>query len=263
MVRNMGYKTLMVSAILGLSLGSAALIAEDGESMSEADVAMYAEMGDANPAEVYVMEGESYLEEKVGGTEGLADFLGVSEDDLGAELATFPKYVKKIGMVVAIDQMLQAAMAANGNEPYKLTSSEMNGMAAFVKSLANGEKITLDLKESHNKEYYELGKEIFHVRRGGRGLSCYNCHSETTIGSRLRMQILPNLGAPQTKAAATWPAYRMTKSELTALQKRFQGCMNNSLQAKLPQGAKEMVALELYVTSLAEGETVQIPGLKR
>jgi sulfur-oxidizing protein SoxA len=77
------------------------------------------------------------------------------------------------------------------------------------------------------------------------------------------MQELPNLGAPVTKAGGTWPAYRMTKSELTTMQKRFQGCMENSSQTKLPLGSKEMVALEVYVTSLANGQTIAIPGLKR
>jgi sulfur-oxidizing protein SoxA len=55
----------------------------------------------------------------------------------------------------------------------------------------------------------------------------------------------------------------MTKSELTTLQKRFQGCMQNSSQAPLPIGSKEMVSLELYVRSLANNQAVAIPGLKR
>jgi sulfur-oxidizing protein SoxA len=77
----------------------------------------------------------------------------------------------------------------------------------------------------------------------------------------LRTQILPNLGAVD--AGGTWPAYRMTKSSLRTLQRRFQGCMKNALMAVIPIGSKEMVALEVYVTNMAKGKPIAIPGLKR
>ena len=57
--------------------------------------------------------------------------------------------------------------------------------------------------------------------------------------------------------------YDMTKSQLRTLQRRFQGCMENALLAVLPIGSKEMVGLEVYVTDLAKGKTIAIPGLKR
>ena len=57
----------------------------------------------------------------------------------------------------------------------------------------------------------------------------------------------------------------MTKSSLRTLQRRFQGCMKNALLKVLPIGSKEMVGLEVYVTSLAQKEKkkIAIPGLKR
>lgn len=232
-------------------------------SMTEADQAMYEEMQENNPAELFLMQGEEFLRKSIGSESNLAKFLGVSEDDLPKEIATFPKYIKKIGMVVGIDQMLQAATASYGNKPYKIGSKEMDYMSAYVKSIANEEKINLDLNEPHIKEYLKLGEEVYNQRRGGRGLSCNSCHNKDTVGARLRMQILPSLGDPKFKSAATWPAYRMTMSKLVTLQGRFRGCMNNSLMAKLPEGSVEMVALEVYVTSLAQGEEIAIPGLKR
>ncbi|MGE4296275.1 MAG: sulfur oxidation c-type cytochrome SoxA [Campylobacterales bacterium] len=253
------FKLTLAAALMGAPF----LMAEEDLSMTEADKAMYEEMTENNPAEIFLMEGEELLSNNVGGEAGLAKFMGVKEDNLAKELATYPKYVKKIGMVVGIDQLLQAAMAENGKKPFKLASKEMVYMGAYVKSLANEEPINLDLSDKHTKEYLKLGEEVYHTRRGGRGLSCYSCHSEATIGTRLRMQILPALGDPKFKSAATWPAYRMTQSKLVTLQGRFRGCMNNSLMAKLPEGSKEMVALEVYVSAMAQGESVQLPGLKR
>lgn len=236
-------------------------LAAENLSMSDKDKELYS--SDENPGELYVSKGEAIFKKTFKSTEELAKFLGVEKSKLAAELATYPKYLPKAGKVVALDQMLQLAMSERGLAPYKLTSDDMVFMSAYVFSLANDQKLNVDTTGEHAKEYYDYGKKIYYTQRGLRGLSCYSCHSQGVLGMRLRMQILPNLGSPEFKSGATWPAYRMTKSELTTLQKRFQGCMENSSQAKLPIGSKEMVSLELYVRSLANGQTIAIPGLKR
>ncbi len=230
-------------------------------SMSDKDKELYS--SDENPGELYVSKGEEIFKKTFGSTDELAKFLGVEKSKLPDELATYPKYLPKAGKVVALDQMLQLAMHEKGLKPFKLTSDDMVFMSAYVFSLANDRKLNVDTASEPAKEAYEYGKKIYYTQRGLRGLSCYSCHSQGVLGMRLRMQILPNLGAPEFKSGATWPAYRMTKSELTTLQKRFQGCMQNSSQKPLPIGSKEMVSLELFVRSMANGQTIAIPGLKR
>ncbi len=252
-----------VALVLCAALLGSLYAAEEKLSMSKEDRALYQEMLENNPADIFVEEGSEYLDE-LGGEEALAKFLGIKEDALSKYLAGFPRYIDKIGMVVAIDQMLQAFMYDQGKKPYKLKSAEMDAFAAYVKSLANGEKINIDINANeHMKKAYRLGKQMFELRRGKRGLSCNSCHSKEVVGLRLRMQILPDLGDPKVKAAATWPAYRMTKGKMFTLQKRFQQCMKNALLAKLPLGSKQMVALEVYVTDMAKGQEIHIPGLKR
>ncbi|MDD3835398.1 MAG: sulfur oxidation c-type cytochrome SoxA, partial [Sulfurimonas sp.] len=110
---------------------------------------------------------------------------------------------------------------------------------------------------------YALGKLTFEQKRGSRGLSCLSCHSPQVIGGILRTQPLPDIGSNGNASAATWPAYRMTKSSLRTLQRRFQGCMNNALLAVIPLGSPEMVGLEVYFTQEAKGSEIAIPGLKR
>ncbi len=230
-------------------------------SMSAADKAMYEEMLDNNPADIFVDEGSEFFDDLIG-EKDFASFLGVSEKELPKYIAGFPRYVKKLDMVAGLDQVMQAILAQKGKKVFKLKSPEMFSMLAYVKSLANDEKINLDIDaDEHIKASYELGKKVYNTPRGGRGLACLSCHSKATVGLALRTQILPNLG--NVKAAATWPAYRMTKSSLRTLQRRFQGCMNNALQAKIPIGSREMVALEVYVTSMAIDKEIAIPGLKR
>lgn len=263
-MRQVKYKTkLFFGGLIILSLGTVVSANEESLSMSEEDMKMYAEMQENNPGELYVMQGESSME-SVGGEEGLAKFLDIKPTELPAYLAGFPRYIEKIGMVVAIDQMLQAAQKTNGNEPYKLTDNKMLYFAAYVKSLANGEKISIDINANPKmKEAYAEGEKEFKNRRGGRGLSCYSCHNSGVVGMRLRMQLLPDLSSPLNKSAATWPAYRMTTDKLVSLQGRFNQCQNNALLAKLPVGSKEMVGLEVYVTEMSKGQEMAIPGIKR
>lgn len=251
-------KTILAGALAALLVSP--LFAEN-LSMSDSDKQLYS--SDENPGELYISKGEAIFKKTIGTTADLAAFLGVEKSQLAPELATYPKYLSKAGKVVGIDQMLQLAMSEKGLKPFKLTSSDMVFMSSYVFSIANDQKLNIDTTGEHAKEAYEYGKKIYFTQRGARGLSCNSCHSQGVLGMRLRMQILPNLGSAESKSGATWPAYRMTKSELTTLQKRFQGCMQNSSQAQLPIGSKEMVSLEVYVRSLANGQSVAIPGLKR
>ena len=253
----------MRRVILPLALLVTMATAGEQFAMSDADRAMYKEMLENNPADIFVEEGGEILEEELGGDEALAKFLGVSEKELPKEIASFPKYVKKLGNVVGLDQVMQAMQVAQGKERTKLKSAKMFSMLAYVKSLANDEVPHIDLSEPHEKAAFELGKKTFMTPRGGRGLSCNSCHSKDIVGMVLRTQPLPDLGA--VGAGSTWPAYRMTKSSLRTLQRRFQGCMKNALLKVIPIGSKEMVGLEVYVTKLAEEQKkpIAIPGLKR
>jgi len=254
----------MKRVILPLALLVTFATAGEQFAMSDADRAMYKEMLENNPADIYVEEGGELLEENLGGEEALAKFLGISEKELPKYIAGFPRYIKKLGNVAGVDQVLQAMQVEQGKEKTKLKSEKMFSMLAYVKSLANDEQFTIDVNaDKHIKASYDLGKKTFETARGGRGLSCLSCHSKDIIGMVLRTQPLPDLG--EAGAGATWPAYRMTKSSLRTLQRRFQGCMKNALLKVIPIGSKEMVGLEVYVSTLAQEKkkAIAIPGLKR
>ncbi|MDP1785171.1 MAG: sulfur oxidation c-type cytochrome SoxA [Sulfuricurvum sp.] len=250
------------AALLSISL-CGLLNADEQLSMSDSDKAMYAEMVENNPAAMDIADGEETFNRLIG-EEAYAKMLGVKAKDLPKYIAGFPRFVKPAGKVVTLAQTLQMAMADRGQNVPKLESKEIVTMSAYVKSLANDQKTNIDVKANKQmKEMMALGQAVFEERRGGRGLSCNSCHSPDIVGSRLRMQPLPDLGAKETAAAGTWPAYRMTQSAMVTLDKRMQQCMKNALLAEIPLGSKEMVALEVYVTNKTKGNAIQIPGLKR
>ena len=249
-----------------LALASTTTFAEQ-YSMSDADRAMYEELKENNPAELDLAYGEQIFPKAIGGKAALAKSLGVSEANLAAEIASYPKYVQKAEAVIGLDQALQLAMNENGQKPYKLASKEMVSMYLYVKSLANGQKLTMDKDaNNHMKDAYKLGEKMWWAKRGGRGLSCADCHEvapKGVAGMILRTQNLPVIADKSANSAGTWPAYRMEMSGLVTLQGRFKQCMNNSLQAKIPEGSKEMVGLEVYVTNMNKGMDVALHGLKR
>ena len=257
-------KKVLLSLAFLSTMAMLQLNAGEQFAMSDADRAMYAEMLENNPAEIYVEEGGEILEEALGGEAALAKFLEVSEKDLPKYIAGFPRYIKKLGNVVGLDQVMQAMQVEQGKEKTKLKSGKMFSMLAYAKSLANDELINIDVTaDEHIKASYALGEKTYMTARGGRGLSCNSCHSADIVGQVLRTQPLPDLG--EVAVGGTWPAYRMTKSSLRTTQRRFQGCMKNALLKVIPIGSKEMVALEVYVTKLAadKKKTIAIPGLKR
>jgi L-cysteine S-thiosulfotransferase len=253
----------LLSQLLISSLLIGGLYAKESLSMSKADLAMYEEMLENNPADLFISEGEELFEELLG-EDLLVEVLNINEDNLASYLAGFPRYIKQAGTVITLSQLTQLAFSKQKLSVPKLESEKIIFITAYIKSLANDESTNIDITaNAQMKEAYQLGERIFHQRRGGRGLSCFSCHSHEIVGQRLRMQILPDLGSKKSATSSTWPAYRMTKSNMVSLDKRFQQCMKNALLAPLPLGSKEMVSLEVHITHLNKGHTIAIPGLKR
>ena len=249
---------LLKKVLLGLSFSTVLLISGEQFAMSDADRKMYEELKENNPADMNVEEGMELFEE-LGDEAALAKFLEVDEKKLANYIAGFPRYIKKMGNVVGLDQVLQILQ---GKKKDDLSSESMSSLLAYVKSLANDVPINIDVKANKEMETsFALGKKLYSEARGYRGLSCNSCHS--LPGTVLRTQVLPEMGAQNT--GGTWPAYRMTLSKLVTLQERSRTCMRDAGQAPLPLGSKEMVALEVYITDLAKNnkKVVEIPGLKR
>ncbi|HHD82036.1 MAG TPA: sulfur oxidation c-type cytochrome SoxA [Campylobacterales bacterium] len=251
----------MKKVLVAVLIANTFVVAGEQFSMSEADKKMYEELLENNPADMDVEAGMELFEE-LGDEEALAKFLEVEPKALAEYIAGFPRYVKKMGNVVGIDQVLQALQVVQGEKMSPLNSDEIFTMQAYVKSLANDIKINIDVKENKKmEESYTLGESLYMTARGYRGLSCNSCHA--LDGAILRTQPLPEMGKANT--GGTWPAYRMTLSKLITMQERSRGCMRDAGQEPLPLGSKEMVALEVYITNLAKKheKVIAIPGLKR
>ncbi|MBI5815010.1 MAG: sulfur oxidation c-type cytochrome SoxA [Nitrospinae bacterium] len=229
-------------------------------SISEADIAMY--RTGINPADADVDSGMAFfIKERGEKKTSCATCHGGTSPKHGSlkgAAAAFPKWSAKAKRVVSLEDQINLCLEQGvGAEKLEQKSGAMTGISLYVRSLSKGAKV--NVKTSGDAmETFELGKRVFEVRRGQRNLACATCHIDL-VGTTLRMQPLAKLNG----AAAHWPAYRMVNGETTQIQRRFQQCMSNARLAPFPMGDYRMVALELYVTSLANGQPVETPGWVR
>jgi sulfur-oxidizing protein SoxA len=83
-------KRVILPLALLMTMGTVTASAGEQFAMSDADRAMYTEMLENNPADIFVEEGGELLEETLGGEAALAKFLEITEEELPKYIAGFP-----------------------------------------------------------------------------------------------------------------------------------------------------------------------------
>jgi sulfur-oxidizing protein SoxA len=225
---------------------------------SDKDLALY--KTGINPADADIDAGEEFFKKEQGekktscaACHGGAD----SPKSLKGAAVTFPKWSASAKKVIALEDQINMCLGSMGADKLEQKSPLMNGVSLYVRSLSKGMSIAVKT-DGDARETFDLGRKVFATRRGARNLSCATCHEEL-VGMTLRMQPLNKI----TAAATHWPAYRMISGQTTSMQQRFVQCMSNARLKPFPLGDYRMVALELYVTSLANGLPLDTPGWVR
>ena len=92
---------------------------------------------------------------------------------------------------------------------------------------------------------------------------CASCHGEED--KRIRMQDLPVLSEPPgaKRAYTTWPAYRVSNSQFKTMQWRINDCYRQMRMPEPTFGSEATVAMNMFLTVTAQGETYRGPGTKR
>ncbi|MBF0292884.1 MAG: sulfur oxidation c-type cytochrome SoxA [Nitrospinae bacterium] len=251
---------MAVFAVFFAVFAGSALAQEAGvtSAPSDKDLALY--RTGINPADTDVDAGEEFFNKTQGekNTSCAACHGGAAPSkSLKGSAVMFPKWSGSAKKVVSIEDQINMCLGMMGAEKLEMKSPLMNGASLYVRSLSLGMNINVKT-DGDAKETFDFGRKVFATRRGARNLSCANCH-EDLVGTTLRMQPLKKIGA----AAAHWPAYRMMSGQTTSLQQRFVQCMSNARLKPFPLGDYRMTALELYVTSLANGQPLATPGWVR
>jgi len=150
--------------------------------------------------------------------------------------------------------------------------AKMMGMGDLMNSMNNMDEV-MAMKPEQMKQHvmakqtaaWQRGKQLFNdTSLGSKGLSCNSCHpgggttgGEAQVPMRKYKMPIPNLVG----AAATFPKYKIPNDEVITLQQMDNNCIRMFMGGKgLKLDSADAFALETYVASLSNGESVTVGG---
>ena len=243
---------------------------------SKKEIEKYQKMiADSSPAELYELQGEELWKKPQGPRNVSLERcdLGLGAGVLKGAYARLPRYFKDADRVMDLETRLLYCMTTlQGRDRAEATrvtfgtadkASEMEVLSAYVAGLSRGVKLAPGTTLPSEKAAYALGKQLFFHRAGAWDFSCASCHGES--GKRIRMQDLPVLSKPEfaRPVVATWPAYRVSTSEMRTMQWRMNDCYRQMRYPEPEFASETTIALITYLTVNARGEPYRGPGTKR
>lgn len=232
-------------------------------------------VGEDSPAELFELVGADLWKKPQGPKKASLERcdLGLGPGVVKGAHARLPRYFKDADQVMDTESRIfycmQTLQGRDRKEALKRPfgnadkPSEMEYLTAFVAGQSRGYK--LNPGTSHPKEQYAyaLGKDLFYVRMGLWDFSCASCHGDK--GKRIRMSELPVLSDPKEAGPliATWPAYRVSNSQMKTMQWRINNCYRQMRTPEPDWGSELVNSMNMYLTVTAKGATYRGPGTKR
>jgi sulfur-oxidizing protein SoxA len=169
-------------------------------------------------------------------------------------IATYPVYEPKRGPVTLQSQINRCYADREEEFPMLYDADKLIALETFVRHLARGEKVNVDISGPMRK-HYEAGREIFHTRIGQRDMACVQCH-EIYAGQRLRGQVLNQA------QVNGFPIYRITDGKIMSLHEKYIGCYGTLRALPYQPGSEEYIDLEVFMTARGNGLRIETPAIR-
>jgi sulfur-oxidizing protein SoxA len=184
---------------------------------------------------------------------------GRAEDHFKTWAAGMPKWEPRLDKVLGVEEFVyRHAQVATGLS-WLMQSSENTAMSVYLRFLADGQEIHVDVTSPGAKEAYERGKALAAVKVGQLNFSCLDCHSPERGGLHwIRGQWL----GEQRGQYDHFPTWRTSQQDIWDIRKRFQWCNVAVWANELPPDAKEYGDLELYLAVANAGLKLNVPGIR-
>jgi sulfur-oxidizing protein SoxA len=269
-------KRLSSVALAALLIAAGNLAHAQSKAEVTAGIEKYREMlGDDNPAELYEARGEILWKTTRGPKNVSLEQcdLGLGPGVVKGAYAQTPRYFADAGRVMDIEtRIAHCQMTLQGiseadirKRPFGTADkpSEIEDLVTYVVSQAKGTKIAPPNKHPKEKEAFEIGQALFHIRSGPYDFSCATCHGAD--GKRIRLQDLPNLTKAEDnrRAYPGWPAYRVSTSQVHTMQWRVNDCFRQQRFPEPKYMSESVNALITYMAVMATGADYKGPALKR
>jgi L-cysteine S-thiosulfotransferase len=210
----------------------------------------------ANPAMLWVLEGEALWKAKVGAAgRACADCHGDARTTMKGVAARHPAFDPARGRPISLGQRISACRVdRQGAPPLAYESRELLALTAFVARQSRGLPIDVTI-DARTQPFVDAGRATFHRRQGQLNLSCSQCHDDHW-GRQLAGNAIP-------QAHPTgYPLYRLEWQGMGSLQRRLRGCLTGIRAEPYEYGAPELVDLELYLMSRAAGMKMDAPAVR-
>jgi sulfur-oxidizing protein SoxA len=210
----------------------------------------------ANPGMLWVLDGDVLWKRREGNAgKSCADCHGDADNSMKGVAARYPAYDKTLGRPVDLEQRINLERTRHREAPpFAYESRELLAITAFVDRQSRGMAIAAG-DDPELKPFIERGRELFMQRQGQLNLACANCHDDNW-DKRLA-------GSAITQAHPTgYPLYRLEWQSLGSLQRRLRGCITGIRAQPYDYGAAELVELELYMMTRAQGMKMEAPAVR-
>jgi sulfur-oxidizing protein SoxA len=173
--------------------------------------------------------------------------------------AKMPRWEPRLDHVLGVEEFIVRHAKATTGASWPMESDENIAMAVFLRNLANGQPMQVDVTSPEAKAAYERGKALANTKIGELNFSCRDCHDPSRGGLKwIRGQWL---GEPKGQLDH-FPTWRTSLNQIWDIRRRFQWC-NVAIRAnELPPDAKEYGDLELYLAAVNAGQTLSVPGIR-
>ena len=212
-----------------------------------------------NPAMWAVDKGEELYNKAQGSGPSCASCHGDAAARFKAWAATMPKWEPRLDKVLGIEEFVYRHANATSGANWLMQSEENTAMAVYLRNLANGQEMKVDITSPGAKEAYERGRALTDTKIGTLNFSCRDCHDPTRGGLKwIRGQWL----GEQKGQLDHFPTWRTSLNEIWDIRKRFQWCGVAIWANELPPDAKEYGDLELYLAAVNAGQKLSVPGIR-
>jgi L-cysteine S-thiosulfotransferase len=171
--------------------------------------------------------------------------------------ASMPRWEPRLNHVLGVEEFITRHARATTGHDWLMQSDENTALAVYLRYLANGTPIKVDVTSVPAKAAYERGKALTALKVGQLNFACNDCHGKSKL-KWIRGQWL----GEQRGQVDHFPTWRTSLLTTWDIRKRFQWCQVNIRGDELPPDAKEYGDLELYLTSLSAGLKLNVPGIR-
>lgn len=210
----------------------------------------------ANPAMLWVQEGEALWARKAGaGERTCQDCHGDARSSMQGVAARYPVFDAARGRPINLAQRINACRSERQKAPaLAYESRELLALTAYIGRQSRGLPIDIAI-DARMKPFLDAGRKAFHRRQGQLDLSCAQCHDERwdrRLAGNAITQAHPN----------GYPLYRLEWQGLGSLERRLRNCMVG-IRALAPEyGSAEFVDLELFLAWRARGMKMETPAVR-